>query len=158
MGRKSAQKSKFKPKPGQVDFTNARWAPVINCVVRYRGRILLVRRSEARALYPGKWNGVAGFLDDRKSLREKVEEEIREEIGIPKAKIRQTRLGRIFDQEDAAYKKTWVVHPVLVDVTTDHIALDWEAMEYKWVLPREIRKFDLVPLFSKVIQNVLRHR
>ena len=25
--------TKFKPKSGQVDFTNARWAPMMNCVM-----------------------------------------------------------------------------------------------------------------------------
>ncbi len=155
MERRNMYTSTFKPKRGQIDFTRARWAPVINCVVRYRDKILLVRRSKSLQLYPGKWNGVAGFLDDRKSLREKVEEEIKEEVGIPKTKIRQIRLGRIFDQEDATYKKTWVVHPVLVDVATNRIRLDWEAMDYQWVSPHGIGKFDLVPFFGTVMKNVL---
>lgn len=75
-------KPKFKPKPGQVDFTNIRWAPVINCVVKHQDKILLVKRSKELNLYPGYWNGISGFLDDQRSLTEKVEEEIKEELGI----------------------------------------------------------------------------
>jgi hypothetical protein len=31
---------KFKAKPGQVDYGKARWAPVINCVVKYKDKVL----------------------------------------------------------------------------------------------------------------------
>ena len=37
---------KFQPKPGQVDFTNIRYAPVANCVLFNEGKILLVKRSD----------------------------------------------------------------------------------------------------------------
>ena len=36
----------FKPKPGQTDFTNIRWAPVINCVLKYENKILVVKRNK----------------------------------------------------------------------------------------------------------------
>ena len=73
---------KFTPKPGQVDYTNIRRAPVINCVLRYGDKILLVKRSAELRLYPNYWNGISGFLDDDRSVLEKVKDEIREETGI----------------------------------------------------------------------------
>ena len=72
---------KFKPKPGQIDYTNARWAPVINCVVKYKDRILIVQRSSKLNFYPGYWNGISGFLDDKRSLEEKARDELKEEAG-----------------------------------------------------------------------------
>lgn len=48
----------FKPRPGQVDYTHARFAPVVNCVVKYGERILLVPRSKDLKLYPEYWNGI----------------------------------------------------------------------------------------------------
>ena len=48
---------KFVPKDDQIDFTNARWAPVVNSVIVHNGRVLLVKRSENMRLYPGVWNG-----------------------------------------------------------------------------------------------------
>lgn len=148
------QPPKFKSKLGQVDFTNVRWAPVVNCVVRFRGKILIVQRSKELNFYPGVWNGVSGFLDDRKSLKEKVEEELREELGIPKNKIKKITLGEVFNQDEPKYKKTWIVHPVLVDVTTDKVKLDWEAKNLQWVTLREAKKKKLMPGFGKVLENV----
>lgn len=144
---------KFKPKPGQVDYKNIRWAPVINCVLRYRGKILLVKRSFDMHYYPGYYSGISGFLDDRKSLEEKVAEEIREELGIAKGKIKKIKLGAILEQDAPKYQKTWIVHPVLVDVATDKIKLDWEAQGYQWVKPQDAKKLKLLPGFKNVLKE-----
>jgi isopentenyldiphosphate isomerase len=144
----------FKPKTGQIDYTNARWAPVINCVLRFDGKILLVQRSGELNFYPSYWNGISGFLDDQKSLNQKVFEELKEELGIPRAKIKKIQLGEIFDQEEPKYKKTWIVHPVLVDVKTNKIKLDWEAKNYKWLTLSEAEKLKLLPGFDKVLSKL----
>lgn len=144
---------KFKPKPGQVNFTNARWAPVINCVVKYKNKILIVKRSDKLNFYPGYWNVISGFLDDHQTIKEKVTEELKEELGITKNKIISIKIGQIFDQEEPKYKKTWIVHPVLVLVKTDKIKLDWEAQNYKWIYRKEIKHYKLLLGFDKVIKN-----
>ena len=105
-------------------------------------------------LYPRYWNGISGFLDDKRNLKEKVRDELREEIGIKKKDIASIRLGRIFDQEAPKYKKTWIVHPVLVIVKTNKIKLDWEAEDYKWIKPRGAKKFKLLPGFGLVLKSL----
>lgn len=142
---------KFKPKKNQTDYTKARWCPVINCVLEYNKKILLVKRNKSLNFYPNYWNGISGFLDDQKSLREKIISEIKEETGISKKNIKSIKLGKIFLQEEKKYKKTWIVHPVLVKVKTDKVKLDWEAQEYKWVKLKEAKKLKLMPGFLKVL-------
>ncbi|HEY4498837.1 MAG TPA: NUDIX domain-containing protein [Candidatus Paceibacterota bacterium] len=149
---------KFIPKPGQIDYTGIRWAPVINCLVKFKDKILLVRRNKNMNLYPGVWNGISGFLDDDKSLEEKVREELQEELGLHSKDIKSIHLGEIFDQEEPKYQKTWIVHPVLVDVTSDKIRLDWEAQEYQWVTPEEIDKLETLPGFDRVAKSLLKNR
>jgi isopentenyldiphosphate isomerase len=147
---------KFKPRRGQVDFRNIRWAPVINCVLNYKGKILLVERNKDMKLYPGYWNGISGFLDDNKSLKEKVYEELTEEVGITKKNIISITPGQIFNQDEPKYKKTWIVHPVLVKVNTDTITLDWEAQNYKWITLKEIHNLKLLPGFKLVIKALFK--
>lgn len=147
-------KNKLVLKPGQVDFTHTRWAPVVNCVVKYKDKILLVERSAKLNLYPGYWNGISGFLDDQRGLEEKVKEELREELGLGEVHIRSIHRGEIFDQEAPEYKKTWVVHPVLVEVDTDKITLNWEAKNYKWIMPTDAKSFKLLPGFDKVLKKL----
>lgn len=148
----------FRPRPGQVDFTNVRWAPVVNCVVKYKQKILLVERSASLRLYPGYWNGISGFLDDQKSLEEKVYEELREELGITKKHILSIRPGQVFDQDESKYKKTWIVHPVLVTVDTDEVKLDWEAKNYVWLKLSEAKELRLLPGFDKVLAILFKKR
>jgi 8-oxo-dGTP pyrophosphatase MutT (NUDIX family) len=146
--------SKFKPKKGQTDFTEIRWAPVINCILKYRRKILLIQRSADMRLYPNYWNGISGFLDDSKGLKQKIEEELREEAGLSKRNIVSMKFGQIFDQEEPKYKKTWIVHPVLITVNTDKIQPDWEACAFRWIKPREAKKHRLLPGFVRVLRSL----
>lgn len=148
------KKPLFKARPGQIDYTNARWAPVINCVVKYRDKILVVQRSKDSNFYPNYWNGISGFLDDKRSFEQKVKDELREELGISRRMVKKIRLGEIFHQEAPRYKKTWIVHPVLVEVGTDKVQLDWEARNYRWVKLSDARTLNLLPGFSQVLEKI----
>lgn len=145
--------TKFVAQPGQIDYTHVRWTPVINCVVKFADKILLVKRSEKLRFYPGYWNGISGFLDDQKNLEEKVYEELREELQLDRHHISSIKFGQVFDQEEAQYNKTWIVHPVLVVVNTDHIRTDWESQSYSWMTVHKVRQQKLLPGFDRVLNN-----
>ena len=103
--------------------------------------------------YPNLWNGIGGFLDDEKSLEEKIKEELSEETGIKENEIISIKRGEIFDLDDPTIGKTWIIHPALVEVSTDKIFLDWEAGEYRWINPDELKNFDVAAGFMKVARN-----
>lgn len=144
---------KFTPKPGQIDFTNIRRAPVINCLVKYKDNILLLKRSKKMRLYPGYWSGVSGFLDDDRGVEAKVREELKEELGISKEDILSIKQGEVFEREEEKYQKTWIVHPILVSLKTDKVKLDWEAEKCIWVFPKEIKNFDVIPGFERILES-----
>ncbi len=145
---------KFIPKPGQTDFTNIRYCPVINCVVKFGEKILIVERSRGMRLYPEHWNGISGFLDDAQDFESKVKEELQEELGLKVENIISIRLAEIFHQDAPDIKKTWIVHPVLVAVNTDAVTLDWEAQKFEWILPDEVKNYRLLPGFDMVLKHV----
>ncbi len=147
-----ATEPEFIPRDGQVNFTNMRWCPVINCVVQYNGKILLVRRSDDMRLYPGYWNGISGFIDDQKSLTEKVYEELHEELGLPSDAIRSVALCGVFVQDAPEIGKTWIVHAILVEVHTDNIKTDWEASAYEWCSYPVVDGRALLPGFEAVLE------
>lgn len=141
----------FKLKPGQTDYTNIRRVPVVNCVLKFGEKILLVKRNPEMTLFPSYWNGISGFLDDEKSVEAKAKEELKEELGLGDAEIISIKVVEQFVQEDQEHNKTWLVNPVLIETNTDKIKLDWEAVEYRWVLPVEVSKYKTIPGFDKVI-------
>jgi isopentenyldiphosphate isomerase len=103
-------------------------------------------------LYPAVWNGISGFLDDMKTIQEKVTEELSEELGIPASAIVSIRSGPVLVQEATEYNKVWLVTPVLAEITTTEIKLDWEASEYRWVTKEEAFKLELMPGYGKVME------
>lgn len=140
----------FTPKPGQIDFTPARYAPVINCLVFYKGKILIVKRSKISEYYPNYWSGISGFLDDSKTIKEKTKEELFEELGIKPHQIKKIKTGPVFEYESRLYNKVWIAHPVLAEILTDKLTLDWEADDAKWIAPSEVKNYKLAPGFMTV--------
>jgi len=145
---------KFKPTKNQTDYTNIHWCPVINCVLEFKGKILIVQRNKKLNFYPNYWNGISGFLDDKKSLIQKIKIEIKEELKIGAKDISSIELGKIFHEKAPKYNKTWIVHPVLVRVKNDKIKLDWEAQDFRWINIEEIKNYKLLPGFSSVIKEI----
>ena len=139
----------------QVDYTNIRYAPVINIVVQNTdGDILIVKRSDEIGFYPGYWNGIGGFLDDGRDLEEKVGDELSEEAGISTGQIRSIELGPIFHDDEPEYNKTWIIHPVRVRITGDIGDLDWEAQNHAWIAPDQIDQYTAIPSFYTVLEKL----
>ena len=136
---------KFIPKPGQVDYTDIRYAPVVNTVVARNGQIFCVKRSPDMRLYPNYWDWICGFLDDSKSVEEKAREELKEELGLKDEDIESLTRGNPWIDEAPQYKKTWLIIPVLAKVKTGDFKLDWEASEGRWFKPLELKKLKMPP-------------
>jgi NADH pyrophosphatase NudC (nudix superfamily) len=136
---------KFVPKPGQVDYTNIRYAPTVNIVVVYDGKIFCVKRSPDMRLYPNLWDWICGFLDDDKSIEEKIYEELQEELGLDRKDIESLTRGEPWIDEAPEYHKTWLIVPVLAVVKTNKFTLDWEASEGGWFTPDELKELKMPP-------------
>jgi len=142
---------------GRIDYSNSDIAPVITVFVKHKDEILLLKRSDKVRTYQGKWNTVAGYLDELKSIREKILEELRDELGINEDNISSIRLGEPYQFTDTKANKTWIVHPILVGLKNKpDIKLDWEHTEYKWIRPEELEDFDTIPRLDKSLKNALK--
>lgn len=142
---------------GRIDYSNSDKAPVITVFVRYKDKILLLKRSDKVRTYQGKWNTIAGYLDEVKPIKEKVLEELREEIGIHENNIINIKYFDAYEIDDKKINKIWIVHPVLVEMKEKpEIKLDWEHTEYKWISPDEIRDYDTVIDLYRTLKMVLK--
>ena len=140
----------------RIDYTTARKAPVLTIFIRFNKKILLLKRSQEVLTYKGKWNTVAGYLDQLKPLEEKVKEELFEELSLDEKDIESYYLGSSYSFDDNEIQKTWIIFPVLVELKhKPRITLDWEHTEYKWIYPEEIDQYDTVPNAKKSLQYVL---
>ena len=142
---------KFIPKPGQVDYTNIRYCPTINCIIKCNDEFLLLKRSPDLNLYPGLWNGVSGFLDDHQDIQDKVREELKEELNILEDKISSIKVFNPFYIEGKEYDKTWIVFPVLVEINSKDLKIDFEHSEYKWF---KIDEYQNIAKSYKIISDI----
>ncbi len=141
---------------GRIDYSHSEVALVVTCFVTFQDKILLLKRSDKVRTYRGKWNTVAGYIDEPKPLREKALQELSEELGISAEDIESITFGQPFEFHDLAIKKTWRVHPVLAALKRwVEIKLDWEHDDSRWILPDEIKNFDIVPRLEDSLQKVL---
>ena len=141
----------FVPRPGQVDYTHIRYAPVLNAVVVCLGKVLLLQRSSGMRSYPNHWCGVSGYLDDARSVEDKARQEMLEEVGIAGDRIVSMRRGTVLLQEAPDHGKSWLVVPVLVRVRDRRYRLDWESQAAGWFSMIEALRLPLLPGFDAVI-------
>jgi isopentenyldiphosphate isomerase len=149
-------KSLPKFKDGRIDYSNSDSAPVLTVFVKFRGNLLLLKRSSKVNSYKGLWNTVAGYLDEFKPLEEKILEELREEIGLKKEDLLSIKVGLAYEFHDQKNNMTWIVFPALAVLKhKPEIRLDWEHTEYRWIKPEELEKFECVPSLKKSLDYAL---
>ena len=148
--------SKILPKfsDGRINYSNSDIALVLTVFIKYNNKILLLKRSNKVSTYQGKWNTVAGYLDEPKPIKQKIIEEIKEEIGIKKDNIKSYRYGESYEFKDPLLNRTWIINTAIVELKNKPIIkLDWEHTEYKWIKPEEIENFDTVPNLKKSLSK-----
>jgi 8-oxo-dGTP pyrophosphatase MutT (NUDIX family) len=130
---------------GRIDYTNSSVAPVITVFLEYDGKILLLKRSDQVLTYKGKWNTVAGYLDEYKTVGQKAREEVFEELGIGNELIDNVRTVGYYQTIDKTINKTWIIFPALITLKDfPQIQLDFEHTEYKWIYPGDLKQYDCV--------------
>jgi 8-oxo-dGTP pyrophosphatase MutT (NUDIX family) len=125
---------------------------VVTVFLRYRDKVLVLKRSMDVGTYRGHWAGVSGYIEEAETPLEAAGREVREETGVSKVSlVREGRPLSINDQD-----RKWVVHPFLFDVTTDKLTLDWEHDDCRWIEPDEVKGLNTVPWLYEALKEVLR--
>jgi 8-oxo-dGTP diphosphatase len=140
---------------GRINYSNSDTAPVITVFIKYEDKILLLKRSDKVLTYKGKWNTVAGYLDELKSIQEKIIGEVKEELRIEENNIFSIFIGESYEFKDKKIGKTWIIFPVLVELKNEpEIKLDWEHTQYKWIKMDELENFDIVSSLKESFKRV----
>ncbi len=137
-----------KREDGTADYSHSPTAPVLNVFVFCKGELLLLRRSSKVGTYRGLWNCVGGYLDEVKPLRQKMLEELKEELGIVPDSL-SIRSPYTFTDV-----KTWIVFPAIAQCSRKpDVKLDWEHSEYRWIEVRDLDSYSTVPKLKEVLQH-----
>jgi len=125
----------------------------VTCVIRCRGRILLLRRAPTVLVNPNLWSAVTGRVEHGQSFEDSAFQEIREETGLTKRDLTLVRRGKGFRLRIRRGVVT-LVQPFLFDSRTRLVRLNWEHTDSKWVRPIDLYKFKLIPKFNLTLKSV----
>jgi 8-oxo-dGTP pyrophosphatase MutT (NUDIX family) len=131
---------------------------VVTCLLENNGEILILRRSERVGTYRGLWSGVSGYVEEDEDPFETAVKEIREEVGVELDRLRLIKRGDPVEFTDFYEGKRydWVVYPFLFSVEDrGMVCLDWENVEYRWIMPRDILRYDTVPRLKEIVFSML---
>ena len=124
---------------------------VVTCFLKHNSKILILRRSHNVGNFKGKWAGISGFIES--TTDEQVFTEIAEETRLSGDDVNLVKKGLPLEVEEEG--NSWVVHPYLFDIKNkEKIEADWEHNELKWIEPREIDNYDMVPMLKEALARV----
>ena len=136
---------------GTVELRDVTERHVVTCILRNRGRMLILKRSDKVGSYQGSWAGVSGFIEKDESDEEAARREIVEETGVTMARLSKRVPARSFRHDDCV----WTVHPFLFDVSSRTVNIDWEHDAYAWIAPAELKEYSTVPGLHAVMNDLL---
>ena len=135
---------------GEVSIAGIKESHVTTSIIRHGERILILKRSDKVGTNKGKWAAVSGYVEAGESPEQTAPREIREELSIDQFKL-VGRIGPISLREGG---HIWTIHPFLFEVDSDEVVTDWEHTDHRWVLPTEVRDYDIVPGFERLLVDL----
>ncbi len=141
---------------GRIDYSHSDNSLGLACFVKFKDKILILKRSDRVLTYKGKWNVIGGYLDELKPIRKKIIEELKEELNIKRKDIKEIKIGNPLEFHDPSTNKTWIAFLVLAEMKRKpEIKLDFEHTEFKWIKPEEIADYDIVYKLDENLKKAL---
>jgi 8-oxo-dGTP pyrophosphatase MutT (NUDIX family) len=95
-------------------------------------------------------------LDDHKDIEYKVKEELWEELGITSDKVISIKIAQPIYRDEKEYDKTWIVFPILVEISTQELKTDFEHSGFKWFKINEIsdmlNEYKIIPDIKDILE------
>lgn len=118
----------------------------VTAAVMHNDKVLILQKSKDDWNYPNKWGFCSGFIKEFEAAEDAAIREIKEETGLT-AEIAKT--AEIFEVEDKAKGKCWVVKCFLCTTDSDKVNLCHENQKFEWIAPKDIENYDCVPGLKK---------
>jgi len=119
---------------------------VVTGIVRFKDKILILKKSKDDWNYPNKWSFCSGYAKEFEAAEDTVLREIKEETGL-NAKI--IKKGKLLEVKDNKKGKIWVIATFLCSVKSQKVKLCNENQEFRWIACKDLPKYDTVPGLKK---------
>ena len=139
-----------------VTEIDGRWLtiPRTLCFVRYKGEVLLMKRSPTRRIFPNLYNGVGGHIERWEDPYQAATREILEETGL---EVRDLRLRGIHNIDVGADNGIMMFVFTATTNTSDFVDPGVEGTLH-WIPVESIDTLDLVEDLPFVLPRILAMR
>lgn len=123
-----------------------------NIFVNEAGEILLMKRSDQTAFFPGDWGLIGGFVDQGETIEAAAKREAKEEIGVEIEVIRF--IGRYYNTSNPVYGYvTTLAHYSKIISGQPHPAQPEECSDVRWFKPEEIKAMELAYDHKQILED-----
>ncbi|MCD6590752.1 MAG: NUDIX domain-containing protein [Candidatus Aenigmarchaeota archaeon] len=124
---------------------------VVMCFLRFKDKILILRRSKEFLSYEERWGTIIGFPEEGESLEERAIKEIEAQTKMHKRDFELIKDADTFLVMEKNEK--WFIHPFLFNVKTKKLKISKE-WEFKWINPEDAGKFYTIPGFDEALKKL----
>jgi ADP-ribose pyrophosphatase YjhB (NUDIX family) len=114
---------------------------VVAVVIEWRGRIALLRRTDAVDHDCGRWHCVTGYIEDGVSPEQQALVELYEETALGVADLDALEAGNVLRLPDDR-GRLWQVHTFRAVTRQRRLTLDKEHDAHRWVRPADVPRFE----------------
>lgn len=136
---------------GEIEINGVRCREVVSSALVMDGKVLLLRRPDTNASFPGCWSLVAGKIEEGETPEEAAVREIAEEtsirVGTPDASM-----DPIYVREGATL---WKVYPFLFRLDDADPVLNEENEEFRWASLENLDGQGLVTDTALVVRRMM---
>jgi 8-oxo-dGTP diphosphatase len=114
---------------------------VVTGIIKYKDKILILKRSPESSIHPNKWAFPGGKVEKDEELIEALSREIQEETGLTITNKKTYISDYTYPRPD---NTSTIGICFLVETNNNQVNLNNEFTEYKWIFPKDIKNFDHV--------------
>jgi 8-oxo-dGTP diphosphatase len=126
-----------------------RFNVAVKGIIRKKGKILVLRRSQIDDHKPGVWETPGGGMDEKSSPQRALEREVAEEVNL-KVKIKEPFNIFTFKKDTGEFK---IGITFICDYVSGKVKLSPEHDDYRWIKSSEFKKLKSIPSLKKEISN-----
>ncbi|MBI2105471.1 NUDIX domain-containing protein [Candidatus Woesearchaeota archaeon] len=123
---------------------------VVTGIVKFKDKILLLKRNSNMEMHPGKWSFPGGKVISGETLFQTLQREVKEETGLEILDNKKYISDYTFTRPSG---KNTIGFCFLVNAKSQNVKLSKEFTDSSWIIPKDIESYDSIPYLREEVKK-----